>query len=133
MPFTRAAKPERADPGERGLPERDLPGPTGEHDERQRDQREQQHVRVQEVARRRGDHERHGDRDDERQRSHDAREHANPPDRAQPFGDRFAARRERERRVVVAIRVPRDQPRRDQHDDEQQPVEHAGLGRACCT
>ena len=41
---------QRADPGERGLPERDLPGPTGEHDERQGDQREQQHVRVQELA-----------------------------------------------------------------------------------
>ena len=55
---------ERADPGERGLAERDLTGPAGEHDERQRDDREQQHVRVQEVPRRRGDHERHGDRDD---------------------------------------------------------------------
>ena len=107
---------ERADSGERHLPERELTGPAGEDRERQAAQGEHEDGRVEQVPRRLRDDQRQHDRAGHQREQRTAVEVAHPPDAAEPFRDRPPLRRERERLGLLdapaALEVHRDEHRR---------------------
>ena len=87
---------QRPEPRERGLTERQLPGPAGQHRDRYRDDRSRQDQCVGLLVRRLGDQERHDDRTRERDPRGEIRYAPHPPHLPQALGHRGHARRERE-------------------------------------
>ena len=71
---------QRTEPGERHLAERQLPRPSGEHDQREPADREAGDRGVEQVPRRLRDQERQEDRDEEERTEHDHVEPLHPPD-----------------------------------------------------
>ena len=103
----------RADGDERELPERQLPGPAGEHRRRHRDDQEHEHEGVVDEATRQALELRQGDADGEQQAdpavAHDPRERM--PEQLRTAG--AAAWRQGPRGVVGGLR-----PRADEHEQQ---------------
>ena len=116
-----------AEPGEGHLPERQLARPAGEDDQREPADREARDRGVQQVPRGLRDQERQEDREQKERAQDDRVEPLDPPDVAQLLGDLAHLGRERERLGLGRTPAAALERHRDQHGDEQQTVDEAGL------
>ena len=126
---TSAAVVMLADTHERELPERQLAGPTGEHRERQRDERVEQHTTPRLALRRQVQEHEREERDERHESDTEGGKGPNPPLRLQRGRNRSDPRRERPAsRVGFCEPAPAatDQQRHE-HDHEEHEIEQPAL------
>ena len=118
-----------ADADERELPERELAGPTGEHGERERDHRVEQHAAPRFALRREVEEDEREQRDEHDDEPARDREPSDPPQTFEPGWDRADPRCEGPASAVGLgeAAAASAQQEGDEDDDEQERVEQAPL------